>query len=150
MNDEGKLHRRSSRSAALFDKSLVKTAALHSITMLNPKIMARNPVMFVTEIGAALTTMIAVRDMISHGKGIGYTIAVTVILWLTVLFANFAEALAEARGKAQADTLKRTRQSTKAMRIVNGIRESVSSDDLRQGDIAVSYTHLTLPTILRV
>jgi len=137
MNDEGKLQRRSSRSAALFDKSLVKTAALHSITMLNPKIMARNPVMFVTEIGAALTTLVAVRDMISHGKGIGYTIAVTVILWLTVLFANFAEALAEARGKAQADTLKRTRQSTKAMRIVNGKQESVSSDDLRQGDIVL-------------
>ena len=66
-----------------------------------------------------------------------YTLAVTVILWLTVLFANFAEALAEARGKAQADTLKRTRRKTLARRVINGAEEQVNSDELREGDIVL-------------
>ena len=94
----------------MFQKDLVTTAAKQSVVMLNPIIMARNPVMFIAEIGAVLTMIVLVLDLLQSRETWAYTLAVTVILWLTVLFANFAEALAEARGKAQADTLKRTRK----------------------------------------
>lgn len=135
VNEVAKLERRKVRKATLFERELVAAATKKSFLMLNPVTMARNPVMFVTEIGAAVTTLVLALN-ISHGsKAVLYTLWVTLILWLTVLFANFAEALAEARGKAQADTLKKTRRKTLARRIVNGRTEDVSSDELRQGDI---------------
>ena len=98
-------------------KNLVRIAGKQAVIMLKPWVMARNPVMFITEIGAALTTLVLVMDLFHDHEALAYTLAVMVILWLTVLFANFAEALAEARGKAQADTLKRTRRKTLARRI---------------------------------
>jgi K+-transporting ATPase ATPase B chain len=136
-NVQLKLERRKARRASLFEKSLVRTAGKQAVVMLNPWVMARNPVMFVTEIGAALTTLVLVSDLIHNHATLVYTLAVTVILWLTVLFANFAEALAEARGKAQADTLKRTRRKTLARRMVNGAEEQVNSDELREGDLVL-------------
>ena len=111
------MHRNESRKATLFDKGLVKTALIQSFAMLNPRTMARNPVMFVTEIGAALTTLVWIIDICGGHANILYTTLVTAVLWLTVLFANFAEALAEARGKAQADSLKNTRRQTMANRL---------------------------------
>ncbi len=102
-----KLSRKKSRKATIFDPALMRAAFKQSFLMLNPLKMARNPVMFVTEIGAALTTLVWFLRITDF-----YTCAVTVILWLTVLFANFAEALAEARGKAQADSLKDSRRAT--------------------------------------
>ncbi len=114
--------------------------------MLKPWVMARNPVMFITEIGAALTTLVLVTDLFANRETLAYTLAVTVILWLTVLFANFAEALAEARGKAQADTLKRTRRSTLARRVVNGGEEQVSSDELREGDVVLVAAGEIIPS----
>lgn len=136
-NKEAKLQRRRARRAALFDRDLLQTAVKEAFFMLNPWIMARNPVMFVTEIGAVLTTLVLVLDLFKSGQTSFYTIAVSTILWFTVLFANFAEALAEARGKAQAETLKRTRLKTLARRVTDDGDEQVHSDDLKEGDIVL-------------
>ena len=116
VNELAKLERRKVRRASLFESELVAAAVKKSFLMLNPVTMARNPVMFVTEIGAAVTTLVLVLNISNGSKAVFYTLWVTLILWLTVLFANFAEALAEARGKAQADTLKKTRRKTLARR----------------------------------
>ena len=135
MNDtQLKTERRAARQASLFEKSLVKAAGRQSISMLKPWVMARNPVMFVTEIGAALTTLALAQEVLHWGKDLGYTLAVTIILWLTVLFANFAESLAEARGKAQADALKRTRSTSPARVLRGGKEERIGSDALKAGD----------------
>ncbi len=113
--------------------------------MLDPSLMAKNPVMFVTEAGAVLTTLIAAGNAFT-GKGhLTYTVAVALILWLTVLFSNFAEALAEARGKAQTDSLKRTRRNTVARRMTNGREESVNSDELQEGDRVVVLAGEIIP-----
>ena len=129
--------RQASRRPSLFEGELVRIAFFRSFAMLNPKIMMRNPVMFVTEIGALLTTLTFVMDALGSSPSMAYTLAVTVILWATVLFANFAEALAEARGKAQANTLKRTRSKTVAKKLVDGKPVEVMSDMLKQGDLVV-------------
>lgn len=127
------VNRKTSRRAGLFDKNLLKSAFKQSFTMLNPRIMSRNPVMFVTEIGAALTTLSWIMNPFNL-----YFSMVTIILWLTVLFANFAEALAEARGKAQADSLKESRKSTPARRVLeSGEIISIGSDTLKSGDIVL-------------
>ncbi|HWQ25666.1 MAG TPA: potassium-transporting ATPase subunit KdpB [Chlorobaculum sp.] len=133
----GKAERRRARNASIFEASLVRAAITQSFTMLNPAVMARNPVMFITEVGAVLTTIITVYDVVNGRPGLIYNLAVLLVLWLTVLFSNFAESLAEARGKAQADTLKRTRQSTVANRLRNGKITQVNSDELQEGDLVV-------------
>jgi potassium-transporting ATPase ATP-binding subunit len=134
-NEQAKLERRKARRTALFERELVQIGVKRAILMLNPRAMAKNPVMFVTEIGAALTTLVLFQDLFGNRPAWPYTLAVTVILWLTVLFANFAEALAEARGKAQADSLKRTRRTTLGRRVGPEGEELISSDELRDGDI---------------
>jgi K+-transporting ATPase ATPase B chain len=144
-NVQAKLERRKARRASLFEKNLVRIATKQAVVMLKPWVMARNPVMFITEIGAIMTTLVLVLDLSRHREALTYTIAVTVILWLTVLFANFAEALAEARGKAQADTLKRTRRKTLARRVTHGAEEQVSSDELREGDIVLVAAGEVIP-----
>ncbi len=145
-NIQLKLDRRKARRASLFERNLVQTAGKQSVVMLKPWVMARNPVMFITEIGAALTTLVLIVDLFHEQSAFFYTLAVTAILWLTVLFANFAEALAEARGKAQADTLKRTRRKTLARRVMNGVEEQVSSDALREGDVVLVSAGETIPS----
>ncbi len=132
---QAKMDRRKARGAPLFDGRLIRAAGRQAVVMLKPWVMARNPVMFVTELGAILTTLVLVDDLVQGHPSLAYTFAVTSILWLTVLFANFAEALAEARGKAQADTLKRTRTGTMARRWSDGVEERVSADQLRPGDL---------------
>jgi K+-transporting ATPase ATPase B chain len=133
---ELKLARRHAREAGVFERELVLSSAKNSLVMLNPAKMLRNPVMFVAEIGAILTTIVTTQAAF-RGESWGYFLAVTVILWATVLFANFAEALAEVRGKAQAATLRRTRQSTMARRISGHDIVMVSSEELREGDVVV-------------
>ena len=135
---QARLSRRAGRKASLFEAGLVRTALGRAFVMLNPMTMIRNPVMFVTEIGAALTTLTLILDLAGTGPvllPVPYTLAVTFILWLTVLFANFAEALAEARGRAQADSLKLTRARTPARKVNGETLVDVSSDQLRQGDL---------------
>ncbi len=130
-----KLMRRSARRASLFDKTLSRIAARQAVIMLKPWIMAGNPVMFITEVGALMTTLVLLLDTMQQRENLGYTLAVTVILWLTVLFANFAEALAEARGKAQAGTLKQTRSTTMARLVTSYREEQVASDMLKENDV---------------
>ncbi|MCC6699318.1 MAG: potassium-transporting ATPase subunit KdpB [Candidatus Hydrogenedentes bacterium] len=141
-----KLRRRHTRRASLFERDLVFAALKQSVVMLNPVTMFRNPVMFVTEAGAFLSTLSLFHDLARGTGNTGYTLAVVIVLWLTVLFANFAEALAEARGKAQAESLRMTRQSTQARRLVNGKEQRVSSDDLRQGDEVIVSAGELIPS----
>jgi len=145
-NVQLKLDRRKARRASLFERNLVRTAGKQSVVMLKPWVMARNPVMFVTEIGAELTTLVLIVDLFHEQSAFFHAFAVTAILWLTVLFANLAEALAEARGKSQADTLKRTRRKTLARRVMNGVEEQVSSDELCEGDVVLVSAGETIPS----
>src|SRR5215469_2780892 len=93
--------------SALFDPKIVLPAIGAAFVKLDPRTLIKNPVMFVLEIVTALTTIILLRDLVTGGGQIGFEFQIVVWLWFTVLFANFAEAVAEGRGKAQADTLRR-------------------------------------------
>lgn len=136
-----KYSRKKSRRATIFEPALMCVAFKQSFRMLNPVKMARNPVMFVTEIGAALTTLVWIPNPASL-----YTGAVTAILWLTVLFANFAEALAEARGKAQADSLKDSRKATPARLVTtSGEIRPTGSDQLKAGDVVLVAAGEVIP-----
>ena len=111
-----KLQRRYARKLRVFDPDMVRQASWRSLVMLDPRVMMRNPVMFLVEVGTVLTAIVTIQSIVS-GAAIGlivYQVSLTLLLLLTVLFANFAEALAEARGKAQADSLRATRQDTPA------------------------------------
>ena len=114
-----KMQRRRARRLSIFDPEMVRQAAVRSFAMLDPRSMMRNPVMFLVEVGTVLTAIVTVQSIVA-GAATGlivYQAALTLLLLLTVLFANFAEALAEARGKAQADSLRATRQDTPAYRL---------------------------------
>src|ERR1700759_2258023 len=108
-----KLQKRSSMSTML-DPKILKPAIAASFTKLHPRLMLKNPVMFVVEVGAALTTVIFLRGLVTGGEHLGFPFQIILWLWFTVLFANFAEAVAEGRGKAQADNLRRPRSDTLA------------------------------------
>ena len=128
------------RASSLFDPAIVKRAALDSLVKLDPRQMARDPVMFVVELGSALTTFLAIRDVD------GFAALVAVWLWFTVLFANFAEAVAEGRGKAQADTLRRTRSETVAyVEQPDGSIRETPSPDLQVGDRCVVVAGQIIP-----
>src|SRR5258708_38715969 len=100
--------------------------------------MIKNPVMFVVEVGALLTTIQLVRDQLHHAGSFVWGLQITLWLWFTVLFANFAEAMAEGRGKAQADTLRKARAETAARRLRgDGSIETIASSKLRSGDTVV-------------
>ncbi len=125
---------------SLFSPALLRQAAVDSLRKLAPRQMARNPVMFVVEVGSLLTTVLWVRDLAAAPAGappLWFTGAVTLWLWFTVVFANFAEALAEGRGKAQATALRRTRTATVARRLAGGREERVPASALRKGDVVV-------------
>ncbi len=98
--------------ATLLDPKIVAPAIGQAFVKLNPVTLITNPVIFVLEIVTALTTILLVRDLVQHNAGTGFTFQIVLWLWFTVLFANFAEAVAEGRGKAQADTLRRSRVET--------------------------------------
>jgi K+-transporting ATPase ATPase B chain len=130
--------RRESRRVGLFQANLVRLALRRAFVMLRPDILWKNPVMFVVEVGTALSivyTIYKVFEPAATRATLGYLIQLDIWLFLTVLFANFAEALAEARGKAQADSLRKTRQATPAFRrMKDGSVEETASTDLRAGD----------------
>src|SRR5258708_17547143 len=111
------------RARPLFDKPIVIRAIGNSFTKLNPKTLAKNPVMFVVEVGAALTTGILIRDLATGASTFVFDLQISLWLWFTVLFANFAEAMAEGRGKAQADNLRKTKTESHARRLLSGGRE---------------------------
>jgi K+-transporting ATPase ATPase B chain len=138
------------KSRKLFEPQLVRDSLKQSIVMLRPDIQWSNPVMFVVEIGAVLTLLFIVQAMVSTSASqvpITYFIALDFWLWLTVLFANFATALAEARGKAQADSLRKTRTETPAYRLKAGdVIEEVPSTELRPGDRVVVAAGQVIPS----
>src|SRR5271170_6240346 len=119
-------------------KDIVVPALWASAVKLSPRTLAKNPVMFVVEVGAALTSVDLARGIFQHSHGFGFSLQITVWLWFTVLFANFAEAMAEGRGKAQAEALRRARSETIARRVgANGSIESVPGSKLRLGDVVM-------------
>ncbi|HEX7622511.1 MAG TPA: potassium-transporting ATPase subunit KdpB, partial [Anaeromyxobacteraceae bacterium] len=125
---------------SLFDPSIVRQAALSSLKKLDPRLVAKNPVMFVVEVGSVLTTILWLRDRLLHPAGAApgwFTLSVSIWLWFTVVFANFAEAVAEGRGKAQAESLRRMRREIKARKLVSGREVSVDASALRKGDLVV-------------
>jgi K+-transporting ATPase ATPase B chain len=130
----------------LFDREIVSRAFKASFAKLNPMTLAKNPVMFVVEVGAALTTMFMVRDIFIGAPNLLFGIQIALWLWFTVFFANFAEAMAEARGKAQADTLRKTKSDTIAKRLTpRGDVEDVPASKLRAGDIVKCECGATIP-----
>jgi K+-transporting ATPase ATPase B chain len=121
---------------SLFDRAIVTRAVAGSFLKLDPRWQARNPVMFIVEVGALVTTLFFFRDILARGgKDAGFDIAISLWLWFTVVFANFAEAVAEGRGKAQAEFLRRTKTDTQARKIVDGKPVMVSANALRKGDL---------------
>ncbi|MBV8549765.1 MAG: potassium-transporting ATPase subunit KdpB [Acidobacteriaceae bacterium] len=134
------------RARPLFDPEIVQRATRDSFRKLNPVTLMKNPVIFVVEVGAALTTVFLVRDLVTHAAGIGFEIQIALWLWFTVLFANFAEAMAEARGKAQADTLRKTKTDSIAKRVLpKGNIETVPASRLRSGDIVIAEAGDLIP-----
>jgi len=123
-------HRRS-----VFDAKIVRRACFDALAKLNPRLMMRNPVMFVVEIGSVLTSALLVRNLVAHEGHLGFDLQITLWLWFTVLFANFAEAMAEGRGKAQADALRLAKSETTAYRIVKGSVQECPSSQLRVDDV---------------
>jgi potassium-transporting ATPase ATP-binding subunit len=125
------------KALSIFDREILSQAIVESFKKLNPIDMLKNPVMFVTEVGAAITTASIIFGTDNESLGFGFQI--TVWLWFTVLFANFAEAVAEGRGKAQANALRKTRTQTTAHRLIQDglVQRDISADKLRKGDEVV-------------
>jgi K+-transporting ATPase ATPase B chain len=120
---------------SLLSGAIVRTAAVSALVKLNPLAMARNPVMFVVEVGSVLTSILLIVNLIQHRGHTGFNLQITLWLWFTVLFANFAEAVAEGRGKAQADALRLAKSETTAFRFKGAEVEEVPSSQLRSGDV---------------
>ncbi|WP_316791453.1 potassium-transporting ATPase subunit KdpB [Pedobacter frigoris] len=135
-------------SNKLFEPALVQTALKQSFIKLDPRVMIKNPVMFTVEIGTLIMAYVTVYSMSNAGQGSpAYNFIIFLILLLTVLFANFAEAIAEARGKAQADSLRKTREETPAKVVLaNGKTEIRSSSLLKKGDVFMCEAGDTIPT----
>src|SRR3974390_1823701 len=126
--------------SALFDPKIVLPAIGSAFVKLDPRTLIKNPVMFVLEIVTGLTTVILIRDLFTGGANIAFEVQIIVWLWFTVLFANFAEAIAEGRGKAQAETLRRQRTETQAKLLTGSDRKnygSVASTSLKVGDVVL-------------
>jgi potassium-transporting ATPase ATP-binding subunit len=123
------------REKSRWGQDIVLPALWASLVKLNPRTLMKNPVMFVVEVGAMLTSVDLLRGIFQHSQGFGFSLQITVWLWFTVLFANFAEAMAEGRGKAQAEALRRARSETIARRLrADGKIESIPGSQLRLGD----------------
>jgi K+-transporting ATPase ATPase B chain len=128
----------------LFDKAIILRALVDAFFKLDPLWQIKNPVMFVVFIGAILTTITVFRELMA-GKPDLFNIQITFWLWLTVLFANFAEAIAESRGKAQAESLRKMRTKTIARRFVNGREEKISATELKVGNIVICEADDIIP-----
>ena len=120
------------------DRKILRNAIVDSFWKLDPRLMVKNPVMFVVEVGAVITLVVLVANLVQHHGDFRFGLQITLWLWFTVLFANFAEAMAEGRGKAQADTLRKARAETEARKLrEDGSTELLPSSKLRSGDIVV-------------
>jgi potassium-transporting ATPase ATP-binding subunit len=134
------------RKRSLWDTKIVRRALVDAFVKLSPRAMMKNPVMFVVEIGSVITSIYLVRDILAHHGALQFDLQITLWLWFTVLFANFAEAMAEGRGKAQADALRRAKSETTAVRFrADGSTEDVASSDLRAGDVVLVIAANMIP-----
>jgi potassium-transporting ATPase ATP-binding subunit len=134
----------------LFDGPIVRRAIGDALKKLDPRHQVRNPVMFVVEVGSVLTTALFIQALLGHGEApAGFILAVSVWLWFTVLFANFAEAMAEGRGKAQADSLRKARKDIQAKLIHEPVRDAavspVVASQLRKGNFIIAEAGDTIP-----
>jgi K+-transporting ATPase ATPase B chain len=124
------------KSKSIWDMKIVRRALWDSLVKLDPRNMMKNPVMFVVEVGSLATTILLLREVLKHQGAFGFNLQITLWLWFTVLFANFAEAMAEGRGKAQAESLRKARAETIANRLLpDGKTEQIASSKLRSGDL---------------
>lgn len=137
---------KNNKSASLFEKEQVLTNLKQSFVKLNPRIMVKNPIMFTVEVCTAIMFLVMIYSIFDNAQGsFVYNAWVFVILFITLLFANFAEAIAEARGKAQADSLRKTREETPAKLLVNGQIKTTSSSQLKKGDVFICEAGDTIP-----
>jgi potassium-transporting ATPase ATP-binding subunit len=126
------------KKKAIWNAQIMKRALVDSFVKLNPRTMIKNPVMFVVEVGSCITTILLVRDTAAGAAGVGFALQITLWLWFTVLFANFAEAMAEGRGKAQADNLRKAKTETTANRLLPGGQvETINAPQLRKDDVVI-------------
>src|SRR5262245_18164037 len=141
--------RKRTPAATLLDPAIVGPAIGQAFVKLDPRTLIKNPVMFVLEIVSALTTAVLVREIVTGGANIAFELQIVLWLWFTVLFANFAEAVAEGRGRAQADTLRQTRTQTRAKRLLmpdnHELFEGVPAEDLEAGDLVVCEAGDVIP-----
>jgi len=136
-------------ASALIDRKIIVPAVKSAFVKLDPRVQIRNPVMFVVEIVTALTTVVFLRDLIVGGESVGFELQIVLWLWFTLLFANFAEAIAEGRGRAQADALRKTRTQTQAKLLTDERSRAyrmVPSTDLRVGDLVLVEAGDTIPS----
>lgn len=129
-----------------FDQSILRDAVRDSVLKLHPRTLVKNPVMFIVAAGSVLTTLFLARDIVAGDTPVSFTLQITLWLWITVLFANFAEAVAEGRGKAQAQALRNSRKETKAKKITGSGTETVDAAQLRKGDIIIIEAGDTIPS----
>src|SRR5882757_4374726 len=142
----GKTRKRST-SATLTDPKILAPAIGAAFRKLDPRVMIHNPVMFVVEIVTMLTTVLFIRDLATGAGNTGFSFQINLWLWFTVLFANFAEAVAEGRGKAQAATLRKTKTDTIAKRLEkSGAVSRVSATTLKVGDVVVVVAGDIIPS----
>jgi K+-transporting ATPase ATPase B chain len=137
------------KARPLLEGSIVRRSLSDSFTKLNPVLLAKNPVMFVVALGAVFTTYLLAADFLNGGKSghLAFEVQITLWLWFTVLFANFAEAIAEGRGKAQADSLRKNRTETTARKESgNETYENVSATSLHKGDIVLVKAGEIIPS----
>ena len=131
---------------SLWDSKIINRALGDAFVKLDPRTMMKNPVMFVVEVGSVITSIYVVRNLVAGHHSLGFDLQITLWLWFTVLFANFAEAMAEGRGKAQADALRKAKSETTAVRLsLNGETEDVPSSDLRSGDVCLIVAGSMIP-----
>ncbi|MGA7157885.1 MAG: potassium-transporting ATPase subunit KdpB [Acidobacteriaceae bacterium] len=137
-------HNKGRRS--LFDPAITRRAITDALVKLSPTTMMKNPVMFVVEVGSVLTTALLARNVLTHHGHFGFNLQITLWLWFTVLFANFAEAMAEGRGKAQADALRLAKSETTAYKLTkSGAMEEIPSSQLRAGDVVCVIAGQMIP-----
>ena len=133
-----------STQTSTFDRKIILQALLDSLKKLNPKTLIRNPVMFVVEVVAIISTYVVLREIVTGRESL-FNIQITFWLWITVFFANFAEAIAEGRGKAQAEALRKARSETMARKVEDGKEIQVNALDLRKDDIVVCEAGDVIP-----
>jgi K+-transporting ATPase ATPase B chain len=141
--------RRRTAVSTLGDPTILGPAILGAFRKLDPRVMVRNPVMFTVEVVASLTTVLFIRDLVTGAGGLGFSFQINLWLWFTVLFANFAEAVAEGRGKAQAATLRKAKTETVAKRLVDVSDtkwQTVPATQLRKGDVVLVETGDLIPS----